>query len=106
MGLGRWPSPFLARFDTPFDLAASRAVYSPLAESHKKDIRHPLPRSREKKDTVPERRGSRWSTRVPLAGVGTLHGRPRRSSMSYDQDRGRIPVVILSMYYFYVELVD
>jgi hypothetical protein len=40
-GLGRpaWadqPSPFRARFDTPFDLAASRAIYSPLAEGRKK----------------------------------------------------------------------
>jgi hypothetical protein len=29
------PSPFRARFDAPFDLAASRAIYSPLVESHK-----------------------------------------------------------------------
>jgi hypothetical protein len=40
MGLGRpaWadrPSPSRARFDAPFDLTASRAIYSPLAESHK-----------------------------------------------------------------------
>jgi hypothetical protein len=40
LGLGRsaWadrPSPFQARFGAPFDLAASRAIYSPLAESHK-----------------------------------------------------------------------
>jgi hypothetical protein len=40
IGLGRpaWadqPSPFRARFDAPFDLAASRAIYSPLAERHK-----------------------------------------------------------------------
>jgi hypothetical protein len=40
MGLGRsaWvdrPSPFPARFGAPFDLAASRAIYSPLAKSHK-----------------------------------------------------------------------
>jgi hypothetical protein len=39
-GLGRpaWadrPSPFRARFNAPFDLAASWAIYSPLAESHK-----------------------------------------------------------------------
>jgi hypothetical protein len=27
-------SPFRARFDTPFDLAASRAIYSPLTERH------------------------------------------------------------------------
>jgi hypothetical protein len=30
------PSPFRAQFDAPFDLAASRAIYSPLAESHEK----------------------------------------------------------------------
>jgi hypothetical protein len=39
MGLGRaaWaiqPSPSRARFGAPFDLAASQAIYSPLAESH------------------------------------------------------------------------
>jgi hypothetical protein len=38
-GLGRpaWadrPNPFRARFGAPFDLAASRAIYSPLVESH------------------------------------------------------------------------
>jgi hypothetical protein len=38
-GLGRpaWahrPSPSRARFGAPFDQAASRAIYSPLAESH------------------------------------------------------------------------
>jgi hypothetical protein len=38
-GLGRpgWadrPSPLRARFGAPFDLAASRAIYSPLAKSH------------------------------------------------------------------------
>jgi hypothetical protein len=41
MGLGRpaladRPSPYQARFDAPFDLVASRAIYSPLAESHMK----------------------------------------------------------------------
>jgi hypothetical protein len=38
-GLGRpawadWPSPFRARFGAPFDLAASRAIYSTRAKSH------------------------------------------------------------------------
>jgi hypothetical protein len=38
-GLGRpaWadrPNPLRARFGAPFDLAASQAIYSPLAESH------------------------------------------------------------------------
>jgi hypothetical protein len=28
------PSPFWTRFGAPFDLAASRAIYNPLAESH------------------------------------------------------------------------
>jgi hypothetical protein len=41
MGLDRlaWadrPSPYRARFDAPFDLVASRAIYSPLDESHVK----------------------------------------------------------------------
>jgi hypothetical protein len=76
------PSPFWAQFDAPFDLAAIRTIFSPVAKSHKKDIHHPPPRSREGRDTVPERRGLRWLTRVPLADVGTLHGRPRRSSQS------------------------
>jgi hypothetical protein len=48
MGPGRpaWadqPSPFEARFDAHFDLAASQAIYSPLAESHEEKtfiIRH------------------------------------------------------------------
>jgi hypothetical protein len=35
-GLGRPTQPFRARFDAPFDLAVSRAIYSPLAESHAK----------------------------------------------------------------------
>jgi hypothetical protein len=40
MGLGQlaWadrPSPFWARFGTPFDLAANRTIYSPLAENHR-----------------------------------------------------------------------
>jgi hypothetical protein len=41
------PSPFQARFDTPFDLAATQIIYSPLAKSHKKLIRHPPPQDRE-----------------------------------------------------------
>jgi hypothetical protein len=40
-GLGRsaWadrPSPFRAWFDAPFDLAALRTIYSPVAKSHEK----------------------------------------------------------------------
>jgi hypothetical protein len=36
----------------------------------KKFFHHPSPRRREGRDTVPERRGSRWLTRVPLDDVG------------------------------------
>jgi hypothetical protein len=68
-GLGR-----PARFGTPFDLAAIQTIYSPLATE--KFFCHLLPRSREGRDTVPERRGSRWLTRVPLANMKTLNGRP------------------------------
>jgi hypothetical protein len=37
LGLPAWadrPNPFRAQFGAPFDLAASRAIYSPLVESH------------------------------------------------------------------------
>jgi hypothetical protein len=86
-GVGRpaWanrPSPFLARFDAPFDLAAIRTIIAPSPGATEKFFRHPPPRSKEGRDTVQERRGSRWLTRVPLADVGTLHGRPGRSSWS------------------------
>jgi hypothetical protein len=66
----------------PLTLPPLRLFIAPRLRATKKYIRHPPPRSREERDTVPERRGSRWLTRVPLAGVGTLHGRPRRSSRS------------------------
>jgi hypothetical protein len=76
------PSTFQARFGAAFDLASLHSIYSPPTKSHVEFIRHLPPRSRDEKDTIPERRGSKWLTRVPLAGVGTLHGRPRRSSRS------------------------
>jgi hypothetical protein len=47
------PSPFRARFDAPFDLAVIRTIYSPLTKSHGEYIRHPPPRSREGRDTIP-----------------------------------------------------
>jgi hypothetical protein len=80
-GLGRlvWDnrtSPFRARFDAPFDLAASRAINSPLAESHKEI--HSSSATEEQR-----REGHRSrEDRVPLDDVGTLHGRPRRSFRS------------------------
>jgi hypothetical protein len=75
-------SPSRARFDAPFDLAASRAIYSPLAESHNEIHSSSTAEEQRREDTIPVRRGSRWLTRIPLARVGTLHGKPRRSSRS------------------------
>jgi hypothetical protein len=41
--------------------------------------------------------------RVSLASVGTLQGRPRRSSKIWDQDQGRILVVNCPCIVYYVE---
>jgi hypothetical protein len=86
-GLGRpaWadrPSPFWARFDAPFDLAAIWTIIAPSLRATEKFVRHPPPRSKEGRDTVQETRGSRWLTRVPLDNLGTLHGRPGWGSRS------------------------
>jgi hypothetical protein len=66
---------------TPYDLVAIRTIYSPEAKSHDESICHPPPRSREERDTVPERRGSRWLTRV------LPYGRPWAHCLSGYQDR-------------------
>jgi hypothetical protein len=75
-------SPFRARFGTPFDLPTIQTIYTPSPRATWEFIHNSPLRSREEKDTILERRGSRWLTRAPLAGVGTLHGRPRRNSRS------------------------
>jgi hypothetical protein len=41
------PGLFRGPAGLPFDLVASRVIYSPLTESHEESIRHPPPRSRE-----------------------------------------------------------
>jgi hypothetical protein len=43
------PSPFWARFGTPFDLATIRTIYSPSPRATERLIHHPLPRSKEEK---------------------------------------------------------
>jgi hypothetical protein len=111
MGPGRsaqagQPCRFRARFGAPFELATIQTIYSPPYQERNINSFVVHCWGAEKKRTPFRRGGSRWLTRVPLAGVETLHGRPCWSSRSYDQNRGRILVVILSMYYFYVELVD
>jgi hypothetical protein len=50
------PSPFRAWFDTPFDLAASRAIYSPLAESHE-EIHSASAAEEQRRGGTPFRRG-------------------------------------------------
>jgi hypothetical protein len=52
------PSPFWAWFGGPFDLAASWAIYSPLAESHKKG-RFVIHRRGPEKKGTPFWRGER-----------------------------------------------
>jgi hypothetical protein len=76
------PSPLQARFGAPFDLAALRTILCAPAKSHASIHSPSAAEEQRKRDTVPERRGSRWLTRVSLASVGTLHGRPRQSSQS------------------------
>jgi hypothetical protein len=70
------PSPFRARFDTPFDLAALRTIYSPVAKSHEEihsssateEQRREGHRSREERVEMvdlgfPNRRGNlAWKT--------------------------------------------
>jgi hypothetical protein len=73
MGPGRSTNPSWRQFGARFDLAAIRTIYSPPAKSHGSNfIRHPPPRSREGRDTIPEKRGSRWMTRAPPSRRGNL----------------------------------
>jgi hypothetical protein len=76
------PSPFWAQFGAPFDVATIRTIYSPLTKSHGgiHSSSAAKEQRREGHHSGEERRGSRWLTRVSLADVGTLHGRPCRSS--------------------------
>jgi hypothetical protein len=75
-------NPFRGSFAPPFDLVASRTIYStPAKEPHMNSfvIRH---RGAEKRGT-PSRRGEGRASCLGFpADVGTLHGRPRRSSRS------------------------
>jgi hypothetical protein len=57
-GVGRPARPISGPIRAPFDLAASRTIYSPWPRATHQLIRHSPPRSREERDTIPERRGS------------------------------------------------
>jgi hypothetical protein len=71
------PRPFRGPV-APLWPSAIQAIYSP--EARRQFICHPPPRSREERGTISERRGLSKLTRISLAGVGTLPGRPHRSS--------------------------
>jgi hypothetical protein len=91
------PSLFRGPVGLPFDLDASRAIYSPLTESHAStNSSSTAEEPRSLRDTISEMRVVLvvWgfpSRRGDLAWKTTLELR------SKDQDRGRIPVVILFM---------
>jgi hypothetical protein len=86
-GLGRngprpvGPAHFRAQ-SAPFDLGASRAIYSPLTESHASIHSSSAAEEQRREGHRSEEEMVEWLTRVPLADVGTLHGRPRLSSRS------------------------
>jgi hypothetical protein len=75
------PRPFRGPV-APFDLAPFRLFIDPRPGAMNEFICHPPPRSREERGTISERRGLSKLTRISLAGVGTLQGRPHRSSRS------------------------
>jgi hypothetical protein len=82
VGPGRLAQPTSRPSQPLFDLADFGLFIAPRPGATHQLIRHPPPRSREERDTIPEKRGSSYLTRVSLAGMGTLQGRPRRSSQS------------------------
>jgi hypothetical protein len=80
MGPGRPAQAVPGPSRPPFDLDASRAIYSPQTESHTSiHSSSAAEEQRSLRDTISERRVVLVS-RVSLADVGTLHGRPHRSS--------------------------
>jgi hypothetical protein len=91
------PSPFWVPVGLPFDLVASRAIYSPLTESHASmNSSSSADEQRSLRDTISE-------MRVVLVAYGlpsrreNLAWKTTSELWSKDQDRGRISVVILFM---------
>jgi hypothetical protein len=102
-GLGRngprpvGPARFEAQSPPPFDLDASRDIYSPLTESHAS--LNSLSAAEEQKslrDTILEMRVVLVVEGLP-SRRGNLAWKNTSELRSKDQDRGRIPVVILFM---------
>jgi hypothetical protein len=93
----RRPSPFQGPVSLPLDLAASRAIYSPLTESHGRTSSSSVAEEqRSLRDTTSGRR-----VVLVVEGLSSRRGNLAWKTMSelqsLDQDRGRIPVVILFM---------
>jgi hypothetical protein len=100
MGPGRsaqaGPACFWAQ-SAPFDLGASRAIYSPLTESHASiNSSSAAEEQRSLRDTISEMR-----VVLVFYGLPSRHGnlawKTTSELRSKDQNRGRIPVVILFM---------
>jgi hypothetical protein len=57
-GPGQLSQDIFGSICAPFDLAASQTIYSPWTRATHEVIRHSPPRSREERDTIPEKTGS------------------------------------------------
>jgi hypothetical protein len=91
------PSPFRGPVGLPFDLGASRAIYSPLTESHASiNSSSAAEEQRSLRDTISEMRVVLVVYGLP-SRRGKLAWKTTSELRSKDQDRGRIPTVILFM---------
>jgi hypothetical protein len=91
------PSPIQGPVGLPFDLVASRAIYSPLTESHGSiNSSSTTEEQRSLRDTISEMRVVLVVKGLP-SRRGNLAWKTTTELQSKDQDQGRIPVVILFM---------
>jgi hypothetical protein len=76
------PKPVQGPIPPSFDLAAIRAIYSPGVESHASSNSSSTAEEQRREGHHPGEERVELVDLVSLADVGTLHGRPRRSSRS------------------------
>jgi hypothetical protein len=99
------PSPFRGLVGLPFDLDASRAFYSPLTKSHASiNSSSAVELQRTLRDTISEMKVMLVVYGLP-SRRGNLAWKTTSELRSKDQDRARIPVVILFMSSFMVKLL-
>jgi hypothetical protein len=97
MGLGRSAQPVLRPNRPPFVLGASRAIYSPLTESHALiNSSSAAEEQRSLRDTISEIRVVLVVYGLP-SRRGNLAWKTTSELQSKDQDRGRFPMVMLFM---------